>query len=242
MKSKPVVPMLLLFGTVTVFGYCGCSLVGLTAGSIVDSRTPDFDTIPAWNASSIEQGKDIKLTKKTGEELKGQYLGLRTPADSQYALVYNEYREKHKKEFSLPALFDTISIVTLEPAMESKGEFLGFENQYMWIRVMGISGIMREKIDMNKLEKIAERSGNLIEVQKLIDLSLGGKIPAPYTEVTLRTDSDTARVPITSVSRIEIPNSKTARWYGLAFGACIDVIVGIVIVNELSKPWFSLKL
>jgi hypothetical protein len=175
MKRKPVVPMLVLFGTVAIFGYSGCSLVLFTAGSIVDSGTPDFETIPAWNAASIEGGQGIILTKKTGEELKGEYLGLRTPADSQYTRVYNEYREKHKKEFSLPALFDTISIVTLEPAKEYKGEFSGFENQYMWIRIMGISGIMREKIDMKKLEKITDRTGNLIEVQKLIDLSSGGR-------------------------------------------------------------------
>jgi hypothetical protein len=241
MKRKPVVPLLMLFGIVAIFGYSGCSIIGLCAGASIDNARSDYDTIPGSHVASVELGKDITLTKITGEELKGEYLGLRTPADSQYARVYNEYREKHKKEFSLPALFDTISIVTLEPPKEYKGEFSGFENQYMWIMVMGVSGIMREKIDMNKLEKISDRSGNLIEVQKLIDLSLGGKIPAPYTEVTLRTDSDTTRIPTASVSRIEIPNSKTARWYGLALGACIDIIVCIDIWYEMHRPWFSMK-
>jgi hypothetical protein len=241
MKRKPIVPLLLLFGTVAIFGYSGCTAIGFGIGAAIDSHRPDYDTIPGWSAASIERGKDIKLTMKTGQELKGEYLGLGRPADSQYARVYNEYRENHKKEFSLPALGDSISIVTLEPAKQCKVEFSGFENQYMWIRVMAISGIERGKIDMNKLEKITDRSGNLIEVQKLIDLSLGGKIPAPYTEVTLRTDSDTTRIPIASVSRIEIPNSKTARWYGLALGACIDIIVGIDIWYEMHRPWFSMK-
>jgi hypothetical protein len=182
----------------------------------------------------------MTLTKKTGEELKGEYLGVETLADSQYAPLYNECRERYKKEISLPALGDSISTVTLEFAKEHKGEFSGFENQYMWFRVMGISGIRKEKIDMTKLEKITDGSGNLIEVEKLINLSLGGKIPALYTEVTLRTDSDTTRIPTASVSRIAIPHAKGARWMGLALGACIDAVIIAAVASGWEWHW-SLK-
>jgi hypothetical protein len=244
MKSKPVVPMLVLFGTVAIFGYSGCSVVFYTIGAYGDSRTPDFDTIPGWSAASIDRGKDIKLTMKTGEELKGEYLGLDMVATSQYAESYNEVRERYQKDIPLPAVGDSISFITLNSEREHKGEFSGFEEQYICVRVMGTSGIVREKIDMNKLEKITDRNGNLIEVKKLIDLSLGGRIPALYTEVTLRTDSDTTRIPTASVSRIETPNSKSARWMGLAFGACIDAAIIIIAISHftiLSGPLFPAK-
>ncbi len=38
--------------------------------------------------------------------------------------------------------------------------------------------ITNEKIDMNKLERITDKNGNLIEVGKLKNLSSEGKIPA----------------------------------------------------------------
>jgi hypothetical protein len=245
MKSKPVVPLLLLFGTAAVFGYTGCSVVFYTIGAHGDSSKPDFDTIPSWNAANIERGKDIKLATISGEELKGEYLGLDMVAASQYAKSYNEVQERYQKDIPLPALGDSISFIILNSEEEHRAEFSGFENQYMWVRVMAISGIMREKIDMNKLEEIRDRSGNLIDVQKLINLSSGGKIPALYTEVTLRTDSDTTRIPTASVSRIEIPNSKSARWIGLALGACIDaaIIAAVATPNLLwgSSSWSKVK-
>jgi len=241
MKRKAVVPMLVLFGTVAIFGYSGCSVVFYTIGAYRDSRTPDFDTIPGWSAASIERGKDIKLTMKTGEELKGEYLGLDVVAASQYAESYNEVRERYQKDIPLPAVGDSISFIILNSEREHKGEFSGFENQYMWVRAMGISGIMREKIDMNKLEKITDGSGNLIEVEKLINLSLGGKIPALYTEVALRIDSDTTGIPTASVSRIAIPHAKSARWMGLALGACIDAAIIVAVVSEGLMPgWHGL--
>jgi hypothetical protein len=225
--------ILLLFGTVAIFGYSGCTAIGYSIGEGIDSQRPDYDTIPGSHVASIEQGKDIKLTMETGEELKGEYLGVDMVAASQYAESYNEVRERYQKDIRLPALGDSISFITQNFGREYKGEFSGFENQYMWIMVMGISGILREKIDMSKLEKITVAGGNLIEVQKLINLSLGGKIPGLYTEVTLRTDSDTSRIPTANVSRIEIPNRKNGRWVGLGIGALIDAAI---IIEMITMP------
>jgi hypothetical protein len=209
-----------------IFGYGGCTAIGYSIGAGVDNNTPDYHTIPGCGAGSIERGKDITLTKKNGEEVKGEYLGLDTVAVSHYARWYNESREKCRKDVLLPGLGDSISFTLPKHAKEYKGEFLGFDNQYILVRLMEIREMVNEKIDMNKLERITDRNGHLIEVGKLKNLSSEGKIPAlSAVTVTVKTDSDTLHVPAAAVDRIEIPNDKYAKWVGLGVGAVIDVAI-----------------
>jgi hypothetical protein len=216
--------------TVAILGYSGCTAIGFGVGAIIDSQKPDYDTIPGWYATSVWRGEDIRLTKKTGEELKGEYLGLETLADSQYALVYNKFRDKYEKEISLPALGDSISIVSLKPAKEYKGKFLGFDDQYIWLRT-GIWG-STQPIDMNKIDGITDRNGNPIEVGRLISLSSAGKIPALST-VALKTNSETLNIPTPAVDRIEIPVDKNAKWVGLGTRVIIDLAIIVFFSGQL---------
>jgi hypothetical protein len=234
MKRKPIVPLLLLLGTVAILGYSGCSVIGLCAGASIDNARPDYDTIPGSHVAIIERGKDIKLTMKTGEELKGEYLGVGRPADSQYARVYNEYRERYKKELLLPALGDSISTVTLESAKECKGEFLGFDNQYIWLRAR-MWPPNRVRIDMSVLKRITDRNGNLIEVGRLITLSSAGEIPA-LSGVALKANSDTLCIPNPEVDRIEVPVDKNAKWMGLGVGVVIDAVIIVAIADAMHGP------
>jgi hypothetical protein len=237
MKSKSAVPLLLLLVVGAIFGNSGCTAIGFGVGAAIDSSKPDYVTIPGWRAASIKRGKDIKLTKNNGEELKGEYLGLDTVAVSQYAQWYNESREKCQRDVLLPGLGDTISFTVLTRAKEYKGEFLGFDNQYILVRLVVIGGMVNEKIDMNNLERITDKNGNLIEVRKLKDLSLEGKIPVAST-MTVKTNVDTIRVPIAAVSQIKIPNEKNAKWVGLGIGALVDVaiVVAVGIFVSNMKP------
>jgi hypothetical protein len=235
MKRKPVVPMLMLLGTVAIFGYSGCSVIGLCVGASIDNRRPDYDTIPGSHVASVKPGKDIRLTKKTGEQLEGKYLGLGTLADSQYAPLYNECRERYKKEFLLPALGDSISTVTRESGKEYKGEFLGFDNQYIWLRARRWWP-NAVRIDMSALDRITDRNGNLIEVGRLISLSSAGEIPA-LSAVALKADSDTLHIPTLAIDRIEVPVDKNARWEGLALGAVIDVAISAAFIAAIVSPW-----
>jgi hypothetical protein len=212
-----------MLGVVAIFGYSGCTAVGFVVGASIDARTSDYDTIAGSNAASVEWGKEITLTKKTGEELRGEFLGVGMLADSQYARLYNECREKHKKEFSLPALGDTVSIVTLKPPKEYKAQFLGFDNQYIWVR-MRQWWPNRQQIDMGKIDRITDRNGNLIEAGRLINLSSAGEIPALST-LALKTSSDTLHVPTPMVGRIVVLADKNAKWTGLVLGALIDVAI-----------------
>jgi hypothetical protein len=226
--------ILLLIGTVAIFEYSGCTAIGFGVGAIIDSQKPDYDTIPGWYATSVWRGEDIRLTKKTGEELNGKYLGLEALGDSQYAPVYNECRDKYKKEISLPALGDSISVVSLKPVKEYKGKFLGFDDQYIWLRT-GIWG-STQPIDMKKIDGITDRNGNPIEVSRLISLSSAGMIPAVST-VVLETNSNTLHIPTLAIDRIEVPVDKNARWEGLALGAVIDVAISAAFIAAIVSPW-----
>jgi hypothetical protein len=239
MKSKSAVPLLMLLVLGAIFGYSGCTAIGFGIGAAIDSSKPGYDTIPGWRAASIKRGKDITLTKNNGEELKGEYLGLDTVAVSQYAQWYNESREKCQKDVLLPGLGDSISFTFLKPAKECKLEFVGFDNQYICVRLMGIRGMVNGKIDMNNLERITDKNGNLIELQKLKTLCSEGKIPAlsavmVRTAVMVKTNVDTIRVPTATVSQIEIPSDKNAKWVGLGIGAVVDV--AIVVAVCISMP------
>ena len=231
MKSKPTVPLLLLLGTMAILGYSGCTAIGFCGGAIIDSQKSDYDTIPGSHVASVKSGKDIRLTKKTGEDLKGKYLGLETLDYSLYARLYNECRERHKKEFSLPALGDSISIVTLTPAKEYKAEFLRFDNQYIWVRTIDMWKATKQ-IHMGEIDSITDRNGNLIEVRSLINLSSAGEIPG-LSAVVLNTNSDTLRIPTSAVDRIEAPADKNAKWVGLAAGVLIDAAIIVLAVSSL---------
>jgi hypothetical protein len=234
MKSKSAVPLLMLLVLGAIFGYSGCTAIGYGIGSAIDSHKQDYDTIPGWRAAGVERGKNIALTTRNGEELKGEYLGLDTVTTSQYARWYNDNREKYQKEVPLPALGDSIIFSILKPAREYKGEFLGFDNQCICVRLLGAF----RKYNMNYLERISDKNGNLIELQKLKNLSSEGKIPAlsavmVRTAVMVKTNVDTIRVPTATVSQIEIPSDKNAKWIGLVIGAVVDV--AIVAVSNMNR-------
>jgi hypothetical protein len=276
MKSKSLIPVLLLLGISAIFGYSGCSAIGFGIGGAIDSHKPDYDTIPGWRAASIQWGKHIALTEKNGEEVKGEYLGLDTVAVSEYAQWYNQSREKYNKDVLLPMLGDTISFTFLKPPTEYEGEFLGFDNQYILVKLTEIkrmvneridmgdlewitdkngnvievrklkslssqgktptvsSVMMNEQIDMNNLETITDKNGNVIEVRKLESLSLEGKIPSAST-VKVRTGGDTIRVPTATVSHIEIPSDKNAKWVGLGIGSVVDMAIVVAVVISMSN-------
>jgi hypothetical protein len=234
MKSKSAVPLLLLSGVLAIFGNSGCTAIGYGIGAAIDNHKQDYDTIPGWRAAGVERGKDISLMKKSGEELKGKYLGLDTIAVSQYAQWYNESREKYERDVLLPALGDSITYTFLDRAQEYNGEFLGFDDQYICVRLMGAFRIITAKIDMNTLERITDKSGHLIEVGKLKNLSSEGKIPAlSAVRVTVKTDSDTLHIPTATVDKIVIPTDKNATWWGLGIGILIDLVVASVPFNPL---------
>jgi hypothetical protein len=219
--------ILLLIGAEVVFGYSGCTAIGFGVGAIIDSQKADYDTIPGWYSTSIWRGEDIRVTKKTGEELNGKYLGLETLADSQYAPLYNECRDKYKKEISLPALGDSISIVTRESGKEYKGEFLGFDAQYIWVNTR-MWRPNRQQVDMGKVDRITDQNNNLIDVKGLRDLSSEGEIPALST-VALKTNSETLHIPTAEVDQMVAPADKNAKWNGLAVGVAIDITIGAII-------------
>ena len=276
MKSRSAVSLLLLLGIGAIFGCSGCTAIGFGIGAAIDSSKPAYDTIPGWRAGSIERGKDITLTKKNGEELRGEYLELDTVAASQYAQWYNESREKYEKDVLLPGLGDSISFTFLKPAKEYKSEFLGFDNQYILVRefrgmvneqidmsdlewitdkngnvievrklrnlssrgkIPAASAVMvNEQIDMNNLERITDKNGNVIEVRKLKNLSSEGKIPAAST-VVVKTNVDTIRVPTATVSQIEIPSDKNAKWAGLGIGAVVNLAIVMAVYISMSNTF-----
>jgi hypothetical protein len=206
----------------SIFLLSGCTAIGFGIGAIIDSNKSDYDTIPVWHAASIERGKDITIVKKSGEVVKGKYIGLDTVATSQYAQSYDEIREKYQKDIALPVVGDSISFSVLKPANEYRGEFLGFDYPYLWVRLTGIRGIVSQKIDMTNLGRITDKNGNLIETGKIKNLFSEWKLPTE-SRVTVKTDADITHIPTAMVARIEIPNAKDATLRGLVLGALCDV-------------------
>jgi hypothetical protein len=65
-------PLCLLFAAT----FCGCSIIGLTLGSISDASQPKEMNVPSWQVDTLKNGARVEVQLRDGSSVRGTYTGI----------------------------------------------------------------------------------------------------------------------------------------------------------------------
>jgi hypothetical protein len=252
-QTKLSLAIVLLVAVAVVLQLSGCSLIGFGIGSVIDSAGPDSVLIPGWKVKTIKPGEEIIVILKDGQKIEGTYEGMEPVPKVEYAKRYASFRKQKSEEFSLPALGDTITI-ELKSGVRGQREFFGFDHQYLsakleeekdstliytsyMVSVRQLGDTTSGMVFLNKIEKIIDTHGNVVDGEALQELAFEGQIPL-LSEIVLGPRVGINSVAMEKVYQIQVPKRGNAKWTCLGIGAAIDVIVIIVALasGDDSEP------
>jgi hypothetical protein len=221
---------------VWVWQFCGCSAIGLGIGALSDSKKPN--QVPGWEVEKVQPGKTVTLVLRDSSQIKGKFIGLEKLQDQEYAETYNQIRELKPDGVVLPKLDDTVSITT-EAGKKFEGEFFGFDEGYIPVRIIGRN--ITNQISINNIKRIEQREGNAISKTMIEKLLTDGRIPS-RSMIVMKNELGKTRTKIEKISQIQNPVKKNGKWIGLGIGAAIDAAVLIVLHNYSHEstwgfPW-----
>jgi hypothetical protein len=157
----------------------------------------------------------------------GEYAGLSNISSEKYAEIYAESRERNKEEVMLPALGESVILVT-KGGKRYSCEFLGFNFNYLLIRYSGKTETSTMKIKV--LKNIIDSNGSAIKRDKVIDLISEGKIPNVSSGIALRSKSGTVQIAWGDIHDIKKRAKIEMMWVALAG---VTVVVGTILFIDL---------
>ncbi len=233
-----------LFAGFFLLRITGCTLIGYSVGSIVDSGKPDRRPLPGWKMETLKPGTKIDLYLRDGTVLSGKYSGLYQRSEEEYAGLYAAAREENQKEVLLPPLGESLA-VTYTAGKDTAGVLLGFDFQSILLQ----TGPKTSRINLPALAKLSVARLNLIDAGAVKRLSSAGKIPSlSMIEVSTRAENSAStakrseeiprRVALEEVIQIQVPNPKSGKSTGALIGAVVDlaVLVTVAIVASTDDP------
>jgi len=110
--SKTISRLALMIIAVATLALNGCSIIGLTTGSLIDASRPDQTFLPGWQVVTIKPGTALHVLLEDGGQLFGRFAGLEPLPAAQYAVIYSRTREQKPLGILLPAPGDRIEITT----------------------------------------------------------------------------------------------------------------------------------
>lgn len=162
MKGKILSVLASFLAAVVMCQLSGCSLIGLGIGAKSDASKPDQVTISGEKLKAIKLGTPINVILKSGNKLSGKYSGLARVSQEEYAKSYAKCREQNREEIMLPALNESVTIVTVT-RKQYECEFLGFDHATMWIRLR--EKTISQKMPLKMIRNIMDSNENIIGVE-----------------------------------------------------------------------------
>jgi len=114
-----------------VLPLAGCSLIGYTIGSEMESNPRRMRPATAAEVATTRKGDTVILTMKDGTRLLARYDGLYPWPDSAYAARYAAWRAAARLDFRPPRLGEQVHVhgwawPSEWGPLDARGEFLGF--------------------------------------------------------------------------------------------------------------------
>ncbi len=242
-QTKLSLAIVLLVAATVVLQLSGCSLIGFGIGSVIDSAGPDSVLIPGWKVKTIKPGEEIIVILKDGQKIGRAYQGIEPVTKVEYAKRYASFREQKSGELPLPALGDTI-IIKMKSGVQGQREFWGFDHQYVStkleqekdttliyasyiVSVKQLGDTTTGMVFLNRIDKISDTRGNMVDGEALQGLAFEGQIPL-LSEIVLKHLVGIRSIAMEEVYQIQVPKRGNAKWTCLGIGAAIDAIVIIV--------------
>ncbi len=177
----------------------GVVLTGMTVFSIGCSPT-GWTTRDVPTGSDLNRGDIVTIIQKDGAQLTGQYQGMVNMPLTEYSIAYNSQVLREFEGRILPAIGQRVEVTTsLTDTKSWKGQFLGFDDQNLWLKEDG--NTEPTKFYITSLTSFSSRDGKVFRGMMFRDLFLNGDVPL-MSVFELKNDAGTIRVPYSSVREI----------------------------------------
>lgn len=220
----------------------GCSVIGLTAGAVSDSKRKAAP-LPTWMVYSLKTGAPIDVQLRDGRRFVGRFTGLDSVPAAEYAEAYEKARVALQNEVRLPALGPARLVE--DSGKKRQVELLGFGAGCAFLRRK--EGAKPTRVPSAEISTLTDAAGVGIGSATIDKWTNSGRLP--LTDVLALTGAplDAAapplsknykdagpdqrqnlRLPLEEVATIEWlrPGGNTAK--GFLIGAAVDAaVIGI---------------
>jgi hypothetical protein len=231
-RSKAAPAAALIAALLMILQANGCSVIGLVGGGISDLSTEKTRPVAGWDLKTVKAGTRLILLLKDGSEITGRFIALHRRAPMEYASEYVQFRGQQPEGIYLPALGDTVTIVTVSGRMIDT-EFAGFDHNTVLVRALDKTEPTRTNLDL--IDSIMDKEGRSLGQEKVKSLVASGDAPF-LSALSLSGSEETVQVPLNHIQQIHIQRARNAWIKGLLIGAVIDVIIIAIATSGDDEP------
>jgi hypothetical protein len=215
-------------------------VAGTGLGVLHDSQTSDIAAIvPGWEVAEVKIGAQIIVILKDGTIVSGEYFGIDSIPNEEYATKYAELQKQMPEGSFLPSIGDTITVLSKLITRDSL-KFLGFE--YGYINLGLLDSDKSGKLKFENLENITDKHRNKTEGEVIRNLISEGKIPPLFLsriamgEYKKRKDAweeETVSavgkkfIYINDIDHIQIKSRKYGTFIGCLLGSAADAAIAV---------------
>ena len=150
MKSVKLI-YLILIASLSLLQFNGCTAMGLLVGLHSDASQVTKFNQTTFDLHKFDSGTSMELSLANGDTISGKFLRLDSIAANEYSARYENYRQSVLSEFTLPQLYDSISINQKD---KYNYIFLGFDYGYMRVKRMKYNSVA--KINLKNINHICD--------------------------------------------------------------------------------------
>jgi hypothetical protein len=222
--KKPMATHVSIIILVTATLSLNCCVLTLGAlGAIADTSSPPSKSVQARDVMILEPGRKVTLILKDGHALKGTYLGVKVVPETEYASQYQTFLAQTPSERVLPALNDTLTVVT-GSAKDIECIMRGFDYESICVSPIGQESMGQVRIDA--VVRLGLRSGSDVDLKCLRELLAAG-VPPCRTVVMVKAKDTTVSLEPSNIRQVVIYQRGNAAVSGAVIGAVCD---GLLVV------------
>jgi hypothetical protein len=224
---------LVVLATALALAASGCASGGSTTPRA--GKGPPTSLIPGWKVETLHGDQFVALVLRNGKAIEGHYRGLAEVGEKDYFRRYARSQADAQAEIALPNLGPGLRVVS-DSGAEEVWHLVGFEPGHLKLRPQ--SGAGATSVGFDRITRVTDSDDHSAEATALAGLATAGRLPF-LQEIRIESQGTERRVPLETVSQIEIGRSEGSGWkalIGVVAAAAVVAIVVAVTHNGESKP------
>jgi hypothetical protein len=210
--------------------FLGCSLVGLVIGPAADAELddlrPTFRQLPPGTPISVILGENV--------EVSGRYMGVKDKSPEMYLREYESALRSLKTDTPVPLPGDSLRVRrAAAPEVTIRGRFLGVDPGVLLLSLHPRGNPARLPIET--LLDLTTDEGGEIDLPTLRDCMKGELLPYRMETILIKGETDTTRIPFSSVVKITEGVAGMGKWTFFTVGLVIDIAVVGVMIAKANK-------
>ncbi len=225
-----------VLGSVVLFVQ-GCTLIGQSIGSSIDSDRPDRITVTSWQVDTLKAGTHVRVLLKDGSIVFGDHEGVKPDSVTGYRTRYDKYLLSGKKPLHLPGPGDSVLLV-LSPRAVRRAEVTAYDYNGMYfgiwsqgpflIRYASIDTLLHEGVSWSGEELRQATMREEVPMSSLLIV----RGPSKYGY---------GAIPLSEIHSISYATTKNGRIIGGAIGALVDatVVISLVVSSQQHQSSYA---